>query len=94
MCKIVSILLSIDVLITTLGNGNGLIFALRCEAECFISRKEKGCDHPVNKVALDNIGDYVVFLSRWYHHGDYNIKSDRLIYTAQLFPMGSSKPEA
>ncbi len=32
--------------------------------------------------------------SRWYHHGYYNIKSDKVFYTAQLFAMGSSKPEA
>jgi hypothetical protein len=48
----------------------------------------------VNKVALDNVGEYVVFPSRWYHHGYYNIKSDKIFYTAQLFAMGSSKPEA
>jgi hypothetical protein len=47
----------------------------------------------VNKVALDNVGEYVVFLSRWYHHGYYNIKSNKVFYTAQLFAMGSSKPE-
>jgi hypothetical protein len=58
------------------------------------SRKEKGCDHPVNKVTFDNVGEYVVFPSRWYHHGYYNIKSDKVFYTAQLFAMGSSKPEA
>jgi hypothetical protein len=56
---------------------NGLLFAPRCDGECFSSRKEEGCDHPVNKVALDNVGDYVVFLSRWYHHGYYNINSAR-----------------
>jgi hypothetical protein len=56
--------------------------------------KEKGCDHPVNKVALDNVGDYVVFPPRWYHHGYCNIKSDKVFYTSQLFFMGSSKPEA
>jgi hypothetical protein len=39
-----------DVLITTLGDGNGLIFAPRCDGECFNSRKEKGCDHPVGVV--------------------------------------------
>jgi hypothetical protein len=87
-------LLLLDVPITTLGDGNGLIFAPRCDGECFNSRKEKGCDHPVSKVALDNIGEYVLFLSRWYHHGYYNIKSDNVFYTAQLFAMGSSKPEA
>ena len=58
------------------------------------SRKEKKCDHPVNTVALDNVGEYVVFLSRWHHRGYYNIKSDKVFYTAQLFAMGSSKPEA
>jgi hypothetical protein len=48
----------------------------------------------VNRVALDNIGEDVVFPSRWYHHGYYNIKSNKIFYTAQLFAMGSSKPEA
>jgi hypothetical protein len=66
----------------------------RCDGECFSSSKEKGCDHPVNKVALDDVGYYVVFPSRWYHHGYYNIKSNKVFYTAQLFTMGSSSPEA
>ncbi len=48
----------------------------------------------MNKVALDNVGEYVVFLSRWYHHGYYNIKANKVFYTAQLFAMVSSKPEA
>ena len=48
----------------------------------------------MNKVSLDNVGEYVVFPSRWYHHGYYNIESDKVFYTAQLFAMGSSKPEA
>ncbi len=48
----------------------------------------------MNKVSLDNVGEYVVFPPRWYHHGYYNIKSDKVFYTAQLFVMGSSKPEA
>ncbi len=48
----------------------------------------------MNKVALDNVGEYVVFPSRWYHQGYYNIKSDKVFYIAQLFAMGSSKLEA
>ena len=48
----------------------------------------------MNTVALDNVGEYVVFPSQWYHRGYYNIKSDKVFYTAQLFAMGSSKPEA
>jgi hypothetical protein len=47
----------------------------------------------VNKVALDNVGDYVVFLSRWYHNYYYKIKSNKVFYTAQLFTIGSSSPE-
>ncbi len=43
---------------------------------------------------MDNVGDYVVFPSRWYHHGYFNIESDKVFYKAQLFTMGSSKPEA
>jgi hypothetical protein len=55
---------------------------------------EKKCDHTLSKVALDKVGEYVVFPSRWYHRGYYNIESDIVFYTAQLFTMGSSKPEA
>jgi hypothetical protein len=77
-----------------LGDDNRLIFLPRCIGECFNSRTEKGCDNPVNKVALDNVGEYVVFPSRWFHHGYYNIRSNKVFYTAQLFAMGSSKPEA
>ncbi len=77
-----------------MGDGNVLIFSPRCVGECFNSRKEKGCDHPVNKVALDNVGEYVVFPSRWFYHGYFNIRSDKVFYTAHLFTMGSSKPEA
>jgi hypothetical protein len=87
-------LLLLDVPTVTFSDGNGLIFAPRCNGECFTSRKEKKCDHPVNKVSLDNVGEYVVFRSRWYHHVYYNIKFDKIFYTAQLFAMGSSKPEA
>ncbi len=55
--------LLLDVPRLTFGDGNGLIVAPKCDGECFTSRKEKKCDHPVNTVALDNIGEYVVFLS-------------------------------
>jgi hypothetical protein len=84
----------LDVLITILGDCNGLFFSPRCVGECFDSRKEKECDHLVNKLALDIIGEYVVFPSRWFHHGYYNIRSNKVFYIAQLFVMGSSKPEA
>jgi hypothetical protein len=80
--------------IITFSDGNGLIFAPRCNGECLTSRKEKKCDHPASKVALDNVGEYVVFPSRWYYRDCYNIKSDKVFYTAQLFSMGSSKTEA
>jgi hypothetical protein len=91
---IVHLLLLVDIPIVTFGDGNGLIFAPKSNGECFTSRKEKKCGHPVNKVSLDNIGEYVVFPSRWYHRGYYSNKSDKVVYTAQLFAMGSSKPEA
>jgi hypothetical protein len=66
------------------GDGNGLTFAPRCNVECLT----------VNTVRLDNVGEYVVFPSRWYHCGYYNIKSNKVFYTAQVFAMASSKPEA
>jgi len=40
------------------------------------------------------VGDYVVFPSRWYHRGYYNISSNMTYYTAQLFCKISDKPEA
>jgi hypothetical protein len=36
-------------------------------------------------VELDEVGDYVVFPSKIYHHGYYRINSNKTYYTAQLF---------
>jgi hypothetical protein len=39
-------------------------------------------------VELNNIGEYVAFSSLWYHHGYYNVLSNKTFFTAaQLFVM-------
>ncbi len=78
--------------------GNGLWFAPRCKFNnndiCFISNNDKQCEHIVSKVALDNIGDYVVIPARWYPCGYYKIKPNKIYYTTQLFAKASQNPEA
>lgn len=63
---------------------NGLIFGPSCVGDCFT--KEFECNHERIKVHLNEVGDYVLFPSLWWHHGYYDIQSeDKVIYTAQLF---------
>jgi hypothetical protein len=81
-----------DITATVGCDGNGLRFALKCDVPCFYRKKE--CDHQWNKGALDKVGNYIVFPSRWYHCGYYRIESDKVFYTAQLFAMRSFHPEA
>jgi hypothetical protein len=54
-------------------DSNGIMFAPMCKADvdskCFTSSNDKICEHNVNAVELDMVGDYVVFPSRWYHRG-------------------------
>jgi hypothetical protein len=53
--------------------------------KCFTSSNNKHCDHSVTTVKLDEVGDYLVFSSRFYHRGYYRITSNKTYYTAQLF---------
>jgi hypothetical protein len=53
--------------------------------KCFTSSNDKQCDHNETTVKLDEVGDYIVFPSRFYHHGYYRIASNKTYYTAQLF---------
>jgi hypothetical protein len=63
---------------------NGLIFGPSCVGDCFT--KELECNHERIKVHLNEVGEYVLFPSLWWHHGYYDIQSeDKVIYTAQLF---------
>jgi hypothetical protein len=49
------------------------------------------CDHDKVTVQLNEVGQYVVFPSLWWHHGDYDIKDEeKVIFTAQLFATPSS----
>ena len=79
-------------------DGNGIMFAPRCKADidsnCFTSSNDKICEHEVNAVVLDMVGDFVVFPSRFYHRGYYWIASNMTYYTAQLFCKISDNAEA
>jgi len=74
------------------------MFAPMCKADvdskCFTSSNDKICEHNVNAVELDMVGDYIVFPSRWYHRGYYTIASNMTYSTAQLFCKISDNPEA
>jgi len=73
------------------------MFAPMCKADvvskCFTSSNEKICEHKVNAVKLDMVGDFVVFPSRFFHRGYYTIASNMTYYTAQLFCKISDNPE-
>jgi hypothetical protein len=72
-------------------DSNGIILAPRCKGDgdekCFTitSSNDKQCDHNVTTVKLDEVGDYLVFPSRFYHRGYYRITSNKTYYTTQLF---------
>ena len=46
-------------------DGNGIMFAPMCKADidskCFTSSNDKICEHEINAVVLDMVGDFVVF---------------------------------
>ncbi len=68
---------------------NGLIFGPSCVGSCFTMDDEY--DHRKVKVQLNEVGQYVVFPSLWWHHGYYNIQDEeKVIFTAQLFATPSS----
>ncbi len=70
---------------------NGLWFADKCPSKnespnnCFDTKLNKSCDHKVRKVSLCQLGQYVIFPSRWWHRGYYTINSQRMYMTVQLF---------
>ena len=70
-------------------DGNEIMFAPMYKADvdskCFTSSNEKICEHKVNAVKLDMVGDFVVFPSRFFHYGYYTIASNMTYYMAQLF---------
>ena len=68
---------------------NGLIFGPSCTGRCFTTDDE--CDHEKVKVQLNEVGQYAVFPSLWWHHEYYDIKDEeKVIFTAQLFATPSS----
>jgi hypothetical protein len=82
------------------GDNNGLLFASMCnpannnDMKCFDTRREKKCDHKIDKVALNELGQYVIFPSRWWHRGFYEIRSEKEYYTAQLFCTAAQDPQS
>ncbi len=73
------------------GDNNGLLFAPMCnlandnDVKCFDTRREKKCDHKIDKVALNKLGQYVIFPSRWWHRGFYEIRLEKEYYIAHFF---------
>ena len=62
---------------------NGILFRLKCNQECYQSSLKKCCSI-IEKVSLDNSGDYALFLATKLHCGYY--QSENIIFfTAQLF---------
>ncbi len=78
-------------------DNNGIIIMPLCMVDindkCFNSSNEKQCNHVINKIKLDEVGDYVVFPSRWYYRGHYQINSNTTYYTTQLFSKPSEKSD-
>ena len=70
---------------------NGLWFADKCPSKnespnnCFDTNLKKICLHKVRKVSLCQLGQYVIFPSRWWHRGYYTINSQKMYMTVQLF---------
>ncbi len=79
-------------------DGNGITFAPTCKPDgyptCFTSDNVKQCEHKVNTVDLNQVGDYVVFPARFMHSGYYMIASNKTYYTLQLFCKALENPEA
>ncbi len=79
-------------------DGNGIMLAPMCRDDgnekCFTSSNDKQCDYNVTTVKLDEVGDFVVFPSRFYHRGYYRIASNKTYYTTQLFCKVSENCEA
>jgi hypothetical protein len=75
----------------TTGDDKGLYFANDCNPSndgswrCFNSKNKKQCNHMVDQVSLNHVGQYVVFPARWWHREYYRIQSKKVYYTAQLF---------
>jgi hypothetical protein len=64
------------------------------DEKCFTSSNDKHCDHNVTIVKLDEVGDYLVFPSRFYHRGYYRITSNKTYYTTQLFCIATESSKA
>ena len=73
------------------GDNNGLHFAPACPPandrveKCFSPTNIKECEHDILTIALNDVGNFVIFPSRWWHRGFYSIASEKEYYTAQLF---------
>jgi hypothetical protein len=48
------------------GDTNGLNFTKDCKYSCSLAAKKK-CNHEMLNVQINNLGDFVLFPSMWYH---------------------------
>jgi hypothetical protein len=58
----------------------------------FLLTKKK-CDHEILNVQINNLGDYVLFPSVWYHQGYFKDCGDMICMAAQLFARPSTDPD-
>jgi hypothetical protein len=62
--------------------------------KCFDTWRNKKCNHKVDKVALNKLDKYVIFPSRWWDRGFYEIRSKKEYFTAQLFCTAAQDPDS
>ncbi len=55
---------------------------MRTSTSCHPKKK---CSHQWTNECLNSTGEYIIFPSEMYHHGQYNQKSNKIFIQAQLF---------
>jgi hypothetical protein len=48
----------------------------------------------MDNIPLNDVGQYVMFPSRWWHRGYYEIRSEKVYYAAQLFCVAAQDPDS
>jgi hypothetical protein len=71
-------------------NLTGISFGPNCIGSCFThcifaSLLDKRCDHVWGKTNLSEVGDYILFLSSFFHCSYFPRDSKNVVITAQLF---------
>ena len=76
--------------------GIGIWCARKCAIDqtppCFNSSMTKICHHHIDEFMLNTVGDYIIFQAHCFHRGYFNIQSNSIYYTAQMFatPTGNT----